>query len=211
MTMKPAHTETIDGLTLSIYQDEHYDQTPNDEGDDNLFLVNYHRDFDIRRDKVLTENDVRALYGANDDPNEEQITELRKHYHLFPLSMLSHSGVWLSLVHSFECDSGGWDTSHVGLVLAAKSEWPDVDKATRAAESLIENWNDVLQGNVWGYDLTTPDGEHLDSCWGFVGDMEYCLSEARASAAYFVKQRRQRAQARRKAQIRHHVPLDKRA
>ena len=30
-------------------------------GDDNLFLVHYHRDFDIRRKEIITEDDARKL------------------------------------------------------------------------------------------------------------------------------------------------------
>ena len=158
------------------------DPMPTDDcDDDNLFLVNYHRDFQVERKEIVTENDLKNWYRQDfsdykenpDDEKEVGKFPLEEKYHVFPLSCLVHSGVWLSLQHSFACDSGGWDTSHVGAVLVSIEEWPDHDKAIEAAESLVEQWNQYLSGDVYGIVKETYDKNKKqideDSCWGFYG------------------------------------------
>jgi hypothetical protein len=165
---------------------------PDDCDDDNLFLVNYHRDFDVRRDKIITKDDLVNWYRKTfddykedpEDENEIGKFPLEEKYHIFPLSCLVHSGVWLSLRHSFDCDSQGWDTSHVGAVLVSIEEWPDAGKAIEAAESLIEQWNQYLSGDVYGIVKETYDKEKTpideNSCWGFYGH-KYALEELKTN------------------------------
>jgi hypothetical protein len=56
------------------------------------------------------------------------------------------------------------------------------EAAERVLTQEIETYDDWLSGSVYGYVIEGPDGEHLDSCWGFLGDEEYVKQEARASA-----------------------------
>ena len=112
-------------------------------GDDNLILVHYHRDFEVENDKVVTKEDIRSWYRG------EKI-EQEKVYHIFPVSAYIHSGVSLSLHNTVPGDfHGGWDTSHVGAVLVAKSEAKSRAKAYQMAEGLLENWNMCLSGDVY--------------------------------------------------------------
>ncbi len=169
------------GFEARYLVQDSYPIPPDEMDDDNLFLVNYHRDFDVRRDKVITKDDLVNWYRQEfddykedfDDGNEEGKFPLEADYWIFPLSCLVHSGVWLSLRRSFACDSQGWDTSHVGAVLVAKEEWPEEAKAIEAAESLVEQWNQYLSGDVYGIVKETYDGDknqiEEDSCWGFYG------------------------------------------
>ena len=77
-------------------------------------------------------------------------------------------------------------------------------KMTRAYAILdaeVKEWDDWLRGNVWGYVVTKPcleglseahdsdeeiascpHAEHVDSCWGFIGDPDEVWSEAKAAA-----------------------------
>ncbi len=141
-------------------------QSPDENEDNGLFLVNYHRDFDVRRDNIIVKQNVADYYGGEKIPQEDK-------YHIFNLSMLSHSGVWLSLNSSFTGDGGGWDTSHVGLVLVAKKEWHKRDKACKAAESLVNEWNAFLSGDVYGCVVEYYDENkkqiNQESCWGYIG------------------------------------------
>jgi hypothetical protein len=153
------------------------------------------------------------------------------------LGVYDHSGitVWTEEIGSrkaHDFDPGGWDTSHVGYVLITKSRWDQMNGGDpeamvdseikvglgsipvkmRAAEAVldaeVEEWDDWMTGNVWGYVITkpcdhpeqhvhprdvskTPDdnliadcphSETVESCWGFIGDSKYAWEEARASA-----------------------------
>lgn len=169
------------GFEARYLVQDSYPIPPDEMDDDNLFLVNYHRDFDVRRDKVITKDDLVNWYRQEfddykedfDDGNEEGKFPLEADYWIFPLSCLVHSGVWLSLRRSFACDSQGWDTSHVGAVLVAKEEWPEEAKAIEAAESLVEQWNQYLSGDVYGIVKETYDKDKKqvdqDSCFGVYG------------------------------------------
>lgn len=193
------------GKTIEVYQDLDC-QSPEEWGDDNLFLVNYHRDFEVRRDEIITEDDVRSWYQG------EKI-EQSKQYHIFQLSMLSHSGVWLSLNSSFACDAGGWDTSRVGVVLVSKKEAKTKEKAVKLADGLIESWNDCLSGNVYGYIITgIEDSKTLDSCWGFYGDYDKSgmIEEAKSIIDEAVEQERLKHLRKLKAMIKNKAPLNKR-
>lgn len=92
-----------------------------------------------------------------------------------PLYLLDHSGLWVRTTR-FECDPQGWDTTLVGYILASKSQalkdGIDPDRLKAILESEVEEYNNYLSGNVWGYIVTDRDGETVDSCWGFIGDVE---------------------------------------
>ena len=201
-----------EGLVVKIYQDTDT-QGPESWGDDNGFLVHYHRDFQQEHESVLVEDDLRDLYQGNVTDNTK---ELKRKYHIFSVSAYIHSGVHLTLGNvRFAYDSGGWDTSHVGAVFCAKSEWKTVKKAEKFAEGLIESWNQYLSGDVYGFVVEGPDvenagsGSDIDSCWGFYG-LEYAKEEGLAIAKHFAEERRKKKQAKVKAMIKNHVPLQKR-
>ena len=165
--------KTKDGYEARyLVQDENY-QDDWDEGDDSLFLVNYHRDFWVERKGVISEDDLRSLYV-------EGKCDQQKDYFIFPMACLIHSGVWLSLARAFACDSGGWDTSHVGAVLCAKAVYKTEKRAEKAAESLIDEKNKVLSNEVYGIVKDVYDGEKklIDnkSVWGFIG-FDYAKKE----------------------------------
>jgi hypothetical protein len=158
--------ETDIGFTAKyLVQDDSAD-SPDIWGDEGLLLVNYHRDFCVERNKIITKDDVKNWYQG------EKIAQA-KDYHIFMLSCLVHSGVWLSLHRNFECDSDGWDTSHVGVVLVSKKETRLRDKAYTMAEGLIETWNLYLSGDVYGIvaEHYNKEKEHIDhdSVWGYYG------------------------------------------
>jgi hypothetical protein len=134
--------ETETGYTVKYLIQDEMPMSPAEWGDDGLFLVNYHSYFYVKKDDIVTEDDIRDFYHGEKIPQQ-------KDYHIFPLSCLIHSGIWLSLSDSFSCDPGGWDTSHVGAILASKKEWKKRDKAFKAAYSLMEEWNRYLSGDVY--------------------------------------------------------------
>lgn len=117
--------------------------SPDEWGDESLFLVHYHRDFWVERKKTIAQEELASLYRG------EKI-EQEKDYRIFPVKAYIHSGVSLSLgTGGFGHDPGGWDTSHVGVCLASKKEFPTKDKAEKACEGLVDEWNKYLGGDVY--------------------------------------------------------------
>lgn len=82
-------------------------------------------------------------------------------------------------------------------------KWAGLKNAKAATESCQH----VLNGEIYGFTVEDSDGEHIDSCWGFIGDMDYCLKEACDSAFYARKALRKARLDKLKTLIRAHVPL----
>jgi len=169
--------KTKEGFEARYLIQDDMTESPDEEKDNGLFLVNYHRDFDVRRDEVITEDDVKSWYLST-----RKISQLEE-YHMFALASLVHSGVWLSLEKNFQCDTGGWDTSHVGVVLVSKKEAEKVEKALELAHGLIKHWNKYLTGDVYCTvkEIYSKDKEPIDydvvgGCYGY-NDAQECLVE----------------------------------
>ncbi len=185
------------GLTVKIYPDDD-PQSPDDRGDDNLFLVGFHRDFTVERK------------GYGKDTTIEALEKGLEGYHVLPLEAYIHGGVMLYLSGGATVDRQ-WDVSQLGAVFVSKKEAKTKAQARKLALGLIEEWNNYLSGNVWGYKVEDKDGNELDSCWGFNGDIEYCEEEARSTAKWQAKALLKKHVSKKKAEIRNRVPLDKRS
>ena len=171
------HTEVYKGYTIEVYRDDDAN-SPADHGDTDLFLVADHRNFTVRTNGSMAE-------GSIDDYREAY----RKTHHVLGLEAYIHGGVSLSLAAEGRFPDRRWDVSQLGAVFASKAVWKSKEKARNAALSLIEEWNQYLSGDVYGYRIlevetcaTCGHGEpnEIESCYGFLGDYEAgALAEAR--------------------------------
>jgi len=169
--------EEKDGkITVRYLVQDSDPQPPSDCDDDGLLLVNYHRDFRVVNDKIITRDTLASWYHG------EKI-EQSKTYWIFRLGMYSHSGVCLQLEsREFVGDTNHWDSSMVGAVLVSKEEWSTRAKAEKAAECLVKEWNNYLSGDVWGYITDVFDAKtkerikaECESCWGYNYDYREAL------------------------------------
>lgn len=167
--------ETSNGYEARYLVRDEYPERPDQMCDDNsLFLVNYHRDF-YMENKIIGKKEVKEWHQTGKLPSA-----ISRNYHIFKLSCLVHSGVWLSLSNSFDCVPGGWDTSHVGLVFVGKNIAKTRKEALELADSLVKEWNQYLTGDVYGCvrEVYNKNKEQIDvdSCWGFYG-YNYALND----------------------------------
>ena len=83
----------------------------------------------------------------------------------------------------------------------------ELDKfaGVKDAEPLRQTVRHVVDGEVYGYVVSLGDEE--ESCWGFIGEHEYCLGEAVKVADTMADAAASSRSGRLKALIRHHVPL----
>lgn len=60
------------------------------------------------------------------------------------------------------------------------------DKAwfEEAIRGEIANYSEYLQGQCYGYEVEGREGDDLDSCWGYIGDLDYVRSEAKQAAEH---------------------------
>lgn len=211
--METIHTEQYKGYTIKIVPDDCY-ETPDDWGDDGLFLVSFHRDFTVERDGFSKDVCVELMQEKKnrDEDYKEQCAEIEKEYHVFGLEAYIHSGVSLSLSYTGNYPDRKWDVSQVGLVFVSKKETRYTKKAEEMAKKLLKTWNACLEGSVYGFIVEDEEGERVDSCWGYI-ETEWdiqkteVLKQARESADYYAKKRLEKHIAKAKEQIKAHVPL----
>jgi hypothetical protein len=112
-----------------------------------------------------------------------------KGFFVFPLYAYIHSGVALS-VDNHNFPYARWDVSMCGWVLIKKEAGSYTrKKALEAAKGLTESWNQYLSGEVYGYKITDIETEEeIDSCWGFYGGEEYCMTDATEVVEYTIKE-----------------------
>jgi len=130
--------------------------SPEEDQDNNLFLVAYHRDFDVRRDKVISKDLAVDIFR---DEDTEEVKEFKKKYWCFGLEAYIHGGVSLAFSHCGNFPDRRWDVSQIGLVCVAKEEWKEEEKAEQAAKNHIEYWNQYLSGDVYIAVKETYDNE----------------------------------------------------
>ena len=151
----------IGDLTVKIVYDKN-PEPPNDmccdEEEGHMFIITTNnRYFCVRPKKWL-----------NVDKNNTE-------YWSLPLYAYIHSGVALSLSPFYD----PWDSGRIGTVYISKSYFTDY---ITAAQGLVDSWNQYLQGGVYGFEIEDPQGNHIDSCYGFYGDREFVITEATHAA-----------------------------
>lgn len=137
MKEKAVHEEKAGSVDIKIYRDD--DSTsPEEFGDDSLFLVGYHRDFTVENDKVVTQGQCRAIFTRKPDEDEIQVAkDLKEKYHVFGLEAYIHSGVRLALSNEGGFPDRQWDVSQLGAVFVSRKEWKSEADARKAALNLI--------------------------------------------------------------------------
>ena len=162
---------------LEIFQD---DSPSSPRDNDNICtMLCAHKGYNLGDEQFTSEDDVDA-----------RIKELKPLAQL-PLYLLDHSGLRINTEGFTDCDPQGWDWGQVGYIIVTKEKLDLMcgeDKFTkeRLNEILlseVEQYDDYLAGNVFGYKLSekttcSEDEVHLkeiDSCWGFIGDIDKCL------------------------------------
>lgn len=129
----------------------------------------------------------RSRYAFADETasiDELQELENDKNHIALPIYLYDHSGITINTA-GFSCP---WDSGQVGVIYctkeAAVKEFGNKvcttkvrEKALKCLRGEIEELDQYLRGEVYGFEVFDPAGELVDSCWGFYGDVDYCLSE----------------------------------
>lgn len=170
----------LDNTILKVFRDDSA-ESPNDWGNEELFLVYDHRQFQVDRDGFKPRDVWDYLKAKRNE--ESEATEFDD-YFIFTVYAYIHSGVSLSL------SKGGdtFDTSSTGFILVKEDaltneEYPDKTLGEIAeihAQNLIDSWNTYLSGNVYGFEHyateecphcgNVTEDELLDSCYSIYTD-----------------------------------------
>jgi len=196
---KAEETIFYKGHKIDIFYDEDYNDTPND-WDDSRLLIYDHRDFTIEV-KGFDAQEIFEHWSSG----HKTFPSGKRRYWLFPVYAYIHSGVSLSLSRGYD----RWDTSFKGFMLIERNirTCNTHDVAREQAEQTLKTWNEILTGQVYGYVVTDSEGNELDSCWGYIGDTDYPISEAKFAVNEQISRRVKAHMKRVKEWIRNKVPL----
>ena len=159
------------GFQIRIEVDDTY-MNPDEWGNTDLFLVSDSCRLGIRREGFM-EEEIEDLTDGEFD----LLYEIEgKTYHVFPIGV--HDIVYFT----------SFSNAH-GHIFAETESWADRDSARDAAQALMETWNDCMTNNVWGFvaeeleqcNLGHHHPKHIDSCWGFIGDVDFCIEQAKVA------------------------------
>lgn len=116
---------------------------------------------------------------------------------ILPLYLYDHSGITMNTTGFYS----PWDSGQVGFVYVER-ETLRKEKLDDRSDSEIEDYlrsevdtyDHYLRGEVYGFWIESPEGENIDSCWGFF-DSDDAINEAKALIDGEVTEREERAYA----------------
>lgn len=138
--------------------------------------------------------DIEYSYGDwvhYDDDNVDVVVNHEgrpdlSEFFILPLFLYEHSGITMK-TSPFSCP---WDSGQVGIIFVSKVDaakhW-DANTKEKALECLrleVEEYDQYLTGDVYGYVIEDEEGDILDSCWGFYG-WDYAIGEMKDVAEYY--------------------------
>src|SRR5665213_3275770 len=95
---------------------------------------------------------------------------------ILPVGLIDHSGISMYVgAGAHRHDPGGWDSGQVGVIFDTSKTRREceMENATpqeieRALRAEVAVYDQFLRGEVYCFTVIDPDGEHLDSCYGFL-------------------------------------------
>ena len=241
------HEEMAGPLKIKIVSEE-YPENPRTSCDELGTMVCWHRRHRLG-DKMPKESPSEyfsGICGAELQPESQWETDgepaLEKCCLVLPLYLYDHSGLTMNTT-GFSCP---WDSGQVGYIYVTHKRICEeygvkrvtalvkdqhgkkiraIDMARRVLEAEVKIYDYYLKGEVYCYVVEDKNGEHLDSCGGYLGgkaysgdsqeendcsSWDYMLAEARSAAEWHLKERTKKKAERTKTLIKHRVPLEKR-
>lgn len=195
--------ETVGDLRLQVVSDDdpsHAD--PRDATNVGVMMAEGHRHY-ILGDKrpVYLDDEARAAYNAAADAMvRAPFAVVARYLRIFwgatvvlPLGLYDHGGVSMYVGGAID----PWDSGLVGVIFDTPGTRADTGVLTpedieAALRGEVEEYDRFLRGEVYGYvieRLSTCDhgdvhSDHVDSCWGYIGD-EFAISEGRSALNHF--------------------------
>ena len=169
--MEPYKTVQTDKEVLNIYQDSSEHDNPR-EWDNLGTMICSHKRYRLGDKHDFDFND----YGSWDEA-EEAIKKKYKTAVILPLYLYDHSGITINTI-GFSCP---WDSGRVGFIIISKEKVRKeysvkrispklLERVTGYLKNEVETYDQYLTGDVYRFEVTDIDGNHIDSCAGFYGD-----------------------------------------
>jgi len=188
--MHDVHTEVYKDHTIHIQPDD-INESPRTSMDNLATIVCFHKRYNL--------GDTGHGFHFEDYNSWEELEKaIRKQEDvaaILPIYMYDHSGLTINTT-GFSCP---WDSGQIGFVFISKKKIREdykvkhispkiLKQAIKVMQGEIETYDQYLRGDIYGYIIDGPDEENIDSCWGFYGDYDYCITEAKSMIDYIVKE-----------------------
>lgn len=199
-------SKKVGKYTVKVVQDDD-PMNPREEYDNLCTMVCFHRNYNLGDRK----------HGFTPESIREYLSENRKTVFWKPLYLYDHSGITIS-TGPFSCP---WDSGQIGYIFVERDRFLKefgfkkmTKKAKERLEALlegeVEEYDNYLTGEVYGYRVEDEEGYHVESCWGYNGERKDALEEGVSAAKEIIKNDIKEHLKKLKVWIKNRVPLDKR-
>lgn len=180
------------GLTVKLYYDEDA-PNPCEDFDMLTHMACWHRRANLGHETIEHMTAKEVIRRANKVGD--------KILAILPLYLYEHSGMTIRVGKAGNPFADRFDSGQVGWAYVTKADAEKMgcvgvfhnaqgntegtwDKA-RLQEAIgqdVETYDTYLRGENYGYVVEDKDGDQVDSCWGFLGDLDYVRKEAKRVA-----------------------------
>lgn len=156
-----------DGVELKVFYHDCCD-SPREWENVSVMVCREHNRYDLPRE-------LDGFSFADFDNADEACQTLIREYgarNIVSIWMYDHGQVALKAgerTYPFTCE---WDGSFAGFAFTTdkKSEGIADEAIDGIIAAEVQEFSEWLNGEVYGYSITTPDGKGEDGCGGFIGD-----------------------------------------
>ncbi len=212
--------ETIEykGYDINIYPDDNPD---NPRNWDNLGpMVCFHRGYDLG-DKT----DLNSGMFEGWEALEEHLIKEKQAVIIVPLSMYDHSGIRIKIGSFYGCGlpqgHSQFDSGQIGFIYVTKETLKKEysvkritkktkDKAMEVLKDEVKTYDNYVSGSVYGYQVKDKEDNDIDSCWGFFGDTDDMIKEAKSNIDFEIEAKRKEKNKKLKTLVKNKVALNTR-
>lgn len=175
---EPLYTFEHKGYTVEVWPDDAA-ESPRDWDGNVTYLVLYHPRYNLgdALSKPVYTNDLAGWMDAT------MAEKGGRNPIIIPVTMIDHGSVSLHAHADVTQFLPGmhWDMSLVGYAVINRERarelhaWGRITRAREAAliaeaKAEIEEYGQYINGECYGYVIKDPNGEEVDSCFGFIGN-----------------------------------------
>jgi hypothetical protein len=181
--MSAIESESVNGYTIEIHHDMDA-ESPRDR--ENVFhLLMKRRGYTLPWE--CDEDFDPELYGIQEVA--KAVTRRHDAAYVFPIWCYEHSLIAYRAGDDMNPFSDNWDSGLVGLAYVTNAmideqrpyfpaDWDAAKWAKEVIDGELDTYTDWGNGATYGFVITDPLGDEVESCWGFYGDD--ALDEARS-------------------------------
>ena len=204
------------GYTIEIENDENPD---NPRNWDNLsHMVCFHKRYDLGDSDTDLSSDIFNGW----EEVEEHLRKEKGAVIIAPLYLYDHSWLRIKIGSFYGCGlpqgHARFDSGQVGFIYVTKEDIKEdfqvkritqkiKDRAMKVLEGEVKTYDSYVSGQVYGYRILDNKENDIDSCWGYYGDTDYLIQEAKGHIDYIIEHERKEKQKKVKSLIKTKVNL----